>query len=596
MTVVPAQPVDPKYNTPFPNAGPLVQDWVERFNQALTQADTSGLKLLFEMDSHWRNVLGIGWRFATISGRDSLCDTLHIEAAQAKAAAFVVHPGRLLPAHTERAGEPVVESAIAFQTREGQGLGLLRLRRSDDGQYRAWSLFTALEQLHGVTARDAARLTYFSAPAGPSSRQGPNWLERRNRGSRFDDKNPQVIVVGGGHNGISAAVELDQLGVDTLVVDAYQRVGDNWRQRYHSLSLHNKTPSNHLPYLPFPKTFPDYIPKDKIANWLEFYADSLDVNIWTDTRLQSATRNSDNQGWTLHLLRGDGSNRVVQCAHVVMATSTSGLPSMPDIPGLDQFGGDVIHSSQYADGRQWRGRDVSVFGTGTSAHDICQDLHGHGARVTMVQRSPTMIVNLEPSAQLYDQIYYNDGPPLEDRDLINASVPLPIVKKAHKILTEQVRQLDAPLLAQLAQVGFELEFGEDNTGWPLKYRQRGGGYYFNVGCSELIASRAIDLIQYRDIQTIGQNGLTMVDGSHRPNDLLVMATGYHGQDVAVRHWFGDAVADKVGKVWGFDETTQELCNMWTKTAQDGLWFTAGAFSQARIYSKYLAMQVRAELN
>ena len=55
---------------------------------------------------------------------------------------------------------------------------------------------------------------------------------------------------------------------------------------------------------------------------------------------------------------------------------------------------------------------------------------------------------------------------------------------------------------------------------------------------------------------------------------------------------GDAVADRVGPVWGFDGGG-ELRNMWRPTAQEGLWFTAGSLAQCRIYSKYLALQIKA---
>ncbi len=100
-----------------------------------------------------------------------------------------------------------------------------------------------------------------------------------------------------------------------------------------------------------------------------------------------------------------------------------------------------MHSSKFGSGAEWRDRNVYVFGTGTSAHDIAQDLHGNGAHVTIVQRSPTLIVNVEPGAQLYDGIYYGKGPTLEDRDLINVSVPLRVMKKAHKLLTDQARPM-----------------------------------------------------------------------------------------------------------------------------------------------------------
>ena len=79
-----------------------------------------------------------------------------------------------------------------------------------------------------------------------------------------------------------------------------------------------------------------------------------------------------------------------------MATGVSGIPNWPDIPTLDQFDGKVLHASAYRDGEDWRGRKALVIGTGNSGHDIAQDLHASGAEVTLVQRSPTLIVNVEP--------------------------------------------------------------------------------------------------------------------------------------------------------------------------------------------------------
>src|SRR5262249_37219195 len=183
---------------------------------------------------------------------------------------------------------------------------------------------------------------------------------------------------------------------------------------------------------------------------------------------------------------------------IVLATSVSGTPNIPHIDGLENFRGPVLHSSQFNAGREWAGRSVVVFGTGTSAHDICQQLQAAGADVIMVQRSPTMVVNVEPT-QLYDKPYLGDGPPIETRDILNSGVPLPVMRIAHRLITDEVKRLDAPLLSRLEQAGFRLEFGEDGTGWPLKFRTRGGGYYFNVGASELIAGKKIRLIQAADI-------------------------------------------------------------------------------------------------
>jgi cation diffusion facilitator CzcD-associated flavoprotein CzcO len=381
------------------------------------------------------------------------------------------------------------------------------------------------------------------------------------------------------------------MGYSALIVDREERIGDNWRLRYRGLKLHNKTPVNHLRYLPFPVTFPDYIPKDQIANWLESYVDILDVDFWTRTSFEGASYDEATARWTVRLNR-EGTERTLHPKHIVLATSVSGFPNIPVIDGIDNFKGPVLHSSRFKAGREWQGRSVVVFGTGTSAHDICQELHAAGALVTMVQRSPTMVVNVEP-AQLYDRTYLGDGPPIEVRDIINSGVPLPVMKMAHKIITSEVKAIDAPLHARLERAGFRLEFGEDGTGWPLKFRTRGGGYYFNVGCSELIADGKIRLVQFADIEAFTADGFKLKDGSSLPAELFVLATGYKGLDHLLEKLFGRDIAARVGRVWGFDEASQELRNMWTRTGQPGLWFTAGAFSQARIYSRYIALQIDA---
>jgi hypothetical protein len=148
------------------------------------------------------------------------------------------------------------------------------------------------------------------------------------------------------------------------------------------------------------------------------------------------------------------------------------------------------------------------------------------------------------------------------------------------------------LLDGLERRGFKLDFGDDGTGWQFKYLTRGGGYYFNVGCSDLIVTGEIGLAQFADIAGFVAEGARMRSGETLAADLIVLATGYKGQEHLVGKLFGEDVADSVGPIWGFGDG-QELRNMFTRTAQPGLWFIAGSFAQCRIYSKYLALQIKA---
>jgi hypothetical protein len=210
--------------------------------------------------------------------------------------------------------------------------------------------------------------------------------------------------------------------------------------------------------------------------------------------------------------------------------------------------------------------------------------------VTLVQRSPTLITNIEPSAQLA-YAAYNEGT-LEDNDLIATSMPLVLAKRSHVMLTEQSKKFDQELLDGLARVGFKLDFGDGGTGWQFKYLTRGGGYYFNVGCSDLVVHGEIGLQPFSDIEAFVAEGVRMKRGETLAADLIVLATGYKPQEHLVRKLFGEKIAGRVGPIWGFGEG-QELRNMYTRTGQRGLWFIAGSLAQCRINSKYLALQIKA---
>ncbi|SDT34270.1 flavin-containing monooxygenase [Bradyrhizobium canariense] len=574
---------------PSSSAEEIAGEWISAFGAALEGRSERALSGLFAPDSHWRNLFGISWRLATFSGRERLVNELPQRATQVRATGFRIDAAAMMPRRAVVAGRDVIEAVFSFDTTNGPGAGALRLLSSSTsgGLAAAWTISTLLDFNRICEARSNSSMNISHT----RDFADPDWLEQRQQSVSFADREPDVLIVGGGHAGISAAVELKRIGLDALVIDREERVGDNWRLRYRGLKLHNKTPVYHLRYLPFPVTFPDYIPKDQIANWLESYVDIMEVNFWTKTSFEGAAYDGATQRWTARVLRA-GEKRTLRPKHIVLATSVSGTPNIPKIDNLENYKGQVLHSSQVAAGQQWAGRSVIVFGTGTSAHDICQELQASGAQVTMVQRSPTMVVNVEP-AQLYDRTYLGDGPPIEIRDILNSSVPLPVMKAAHRLITDEVKKLDAPLLPRLERAGFRLEFGEGGTGWPLKFRSRGGGYYFNIGCSELIADGKVRLIQSADITDIVADGLRLRDGSTLTAELFVLATGYKGLDHLLEQLFGADVARRVGRVWGFDEQTQELRSMWTRTGQPGLWFTGGAFSQARIYSRYIALQIDA---
>ena len=566
------------------------ENWLAQFEGALANCKDGSLRVLFHPESYWRDVLALSWNLQTIIGADGIAKELSSFAEHAAPHNFRIDPERAAPRRVTRAGTNAIEAIFKFETAQGRGSGILRLipDAGDRDRPKAWTLLTALDELKGFEEPLGSR-----RPRGQSySRdfRGPNWLDQRKATTAYADRDPTVLVVGGGQAGLSIAARCKQLQLDTLIVDREMRIGDNWRRRYHALTLHNQVQVNHLPYMPFPPNWPVYIPKDKLANWFETYVEAMELNFWTGTNFESGTYDEAAQRWSVVLRRADGSERRMNPRHVVMATGVSGIPNLPDLAALKNFAGTILHSSQYTDGEDWKGRKAIVIGTGNSGHDIAQDLYSSGADVTLFQRSSTLITNIEPSAQLA-YAAYNEGT-LEDNDLIATSMPLTLAKRSHVLMTEQSRKFDKELLDGLEQIGFKLDFGDGGTGWQFKYLTRGGGYYFNVGCSDLVVRGEIGLKQFSDVDSFAAEGVRMKNGERLAADVIVLATGYKPQEYLVRKLFGEEIAARVGPIWGFGEG-QELRNMYTRTGQPGLWFIAGSLAQCRINSKYLALQIKA---
>jgi putative flavoprotein involved in K+ transport len=566
-----------------------VNRWLGDFEAACQKGDAAAATTLFQQDGHWRDLVAFTWHISTVSGPKQIEAALKRTLPKVRPYNFRIAENRTGPRVQKRAGVEAIEAMIAFDTASGTGSGVLRLVPGPEGALRCWVLLTALDDIRGHERRIGKRRPRGEEWSGGFG--GENWMDHRQKAVAYEDREPAVVVIGGSQSGLGIAACLGVLGVDTLVIDKHERVGDAWRKRYHNLTLHNEVFVDHLPYMPFPQNYPVYIPRDKIANWLEFYADTMEINIWMSTEFTSGDYDEKTGLWSIDVKRADGSTRTLRPRHVVFATGVSAIPIMPSLPGLETFAGEVMHSSKYNSGKAWKGKKAVVLGTGNSGHDVAHDLCVSGAETTMVQRNSTLIVSLKEAQRVYE--LYQEGLSTEECDLIATASPYPVLVQGYRIGAALCKQADQKLLDGLAARGFVLDNGPpDDTGFQMKYLRRGGGYYFNVGCSDLIVEGKIGLIQHRDIERVVPKGFQMKDGRTVEADVIVAATGYKNQQDVVRHFMGDRIADRIGQVWDFGDDG-ELHNMWRRTPQPGLWFVGGGLPHVRIYSKYLAQQIKA---
>ncbi|MDT5149060.1 MAG: putative flavoprotein involved in transport, partial [Mycobacterium sp.] len=546
------------------------------------------------------DLVSFTWNIKTVEGRDGVADMLGARLAETSPSGFRTQGAPTL----EGEDGDVTSAFIEFETAVGRGTGHLRLKGDPEGNDVAWTLLTAMQELKGhEERRGATRVMGAVHGSDPDTR---SWAEKRHdeESSLGYGTQPYTLVVGGGQGGIALGARLRQLGVPAIVVDKYERPGDQWRQRYKSLCLHDPVWYDHLPYMPFPQNWPVFAPKDKIGDWLEFYTRVMEVPYWSKTTCLSASFDDAEKQWTVELDR-DGERVTLHPPQLVLATGMSGKPSIPTLPGQDAFGGEQHHSSAHPGPDRYAGKRAVVIGSNNSAHDICKALYETGVDVTMVQRSSTHVVKSDSLMEiglgdLYSERAVSAGMTTEKADLTFASLPYRIMHEFQIPIYDAIRERDRDYYQRLADAGFELDWGDDDSGLFMKYLRRGSGYYIDVGACDLVANGSIKLA-HGQVDRLIEDSVVLTDGTELPADVVVYATGYGSMNGWAADLIGQDVADKVGKVWGLGSDTAkdpgpwegEQRNMWKPTQQENLWFHGGNLHQSRHYSLYLALQLKA---
>ncbi|EXF77073.1 flavin-containing monooxygenase [Colletotrichum fioriniae PJ7] len=577
------------------NAREIIKTWTQAFEKVLANNVNDGLSTVFREDAWIRDFLGLSWDFRTINGLDEI--TAFFKENQPRAGLRQIVPrekGAFQPSFGDPApGVHWVESMFDFESNVGRGKGMVRLALEADDTWKAFMINFTLLELKGFEEKMGV-----SRPTGHVDPKGGNWKERRERQVEFVDEDPTVLVIGAGHAGLNIGVRLQNLGLPTLLIDRNEHVGDSWRKRYRTLMTHDPIQYCHLPFIPFPGNWPQFMPKDKLADWLESYAKMMELNIWTSINIEETSYNEQEKIWTVKLRRADGSLRTLKPRHIVLATGQAGDPITPTFPGQDDFKGVVYHGSQHQDASlvdNLSSKNVLVVGSGNSSHDICQNFYENGAaQVTMIQRGGTYVITANKGIfVMHKGMYEEGGPPTEDCDIVAQSIPIPVQFALSTHGIKAITAVDQGLLDGLSKAGFKLDFGPDGSGIYRKYITRGGGYYIDVGCSQLIVDGKVKVHHSPGgITGFTPTGLTLADGTTLDADIAVLATGYDGMRSSTRNILGDKVADRVKECWDLDEQG-EINSIWRSSGHPRFYYMGGNLALCRSYSRLLALQIKA---
>ena len=294
--------------TTTPEATREVEQWLQSFNAGLRDRDAAAVAALFGPGCFWRDLVALTWNIVTVEGREGVRAMLEatLEATQLRDV--------VLAEPAASGADGTVEAWLEFRTRAGRGRGHLRLRGG-----AAITMLTALRVLDGHEEHRGPRRPLGVEHGAIRARR--SWLERREEESAAlgRDVQPEVLVIGGGQAGIVLGARLRQLGVATIIVDRHPRPGDQWRHRYKSLCLHDPVWMDHLPYLPFPDTWPVFAPKDRIADWLELYVQVMEIDYWGSTIARAARFDEAAGRWEV-IVERDGEEVGLAPRQLVLAT------------------------------------------------------------------------------------------------------------------------------------------------------------------------------------------------------------------------------------------------------------------------------------
>ncbi len=316
-----------------------------------------------------------------------------------------------------------------------------------------------------------------------------------------------VLVIGAGPGGLAAAAALKARGVDVVVLERSDAVGSSWRGHYDRLHLHTTRRWSGLPGLPIPREYGRWVARDDVVRYLELYAAHHRLDVRTGVAV-ARVEPDEGGGWRV---RTDD-DQVIEGRAVVVATGYNHTPVPPAWPGVEQFGGQVLHASTYRNAEPFAGRDVLVVGVGNTGAELAVDLvEGGAGRVRLAVRTAPHIVRRS-----------NLGWPAQGTGILVRRLPVPAVDATARLIARvEVPDLSAHGLPR-PSTGLYSRVLEGSV--PVQ----------DVGLIAAVQAGAVEPVAA--VESFDGPDVVLADGSRITPEVVIAATGYRrGLDALVGH-------------------------------------------------------------
>jgi cation diffusion facilitator CzcD-associated flavoprotein CzcO len=308
-----------------------------------------------------------------------------------------------------------------------------------------------------------------------------------------------ILIVGAGPAGLAIAGRLRHRGLDFELIEQSKEVGHAWHHHYERVHLHTVKEFSHLPHLPFPEEYPQYVSRQQLADYLESYAAHFKIAPHFGHSLERVSREGD------HWVAACANGAHFKAEHIVFATGVNRVPNRPHFEDQEDFSGTILHSKDYRNPEPFEDATVLVVGMGNTGAEIALDLSEAGIPTLLSVRGP---VNIVPRDFL--------GRPTQKTAFTLAKLPAPIGDWIGK-------QVQGLAFGDLRPYGLK-----PSTMPPARQlRETGKTPVIDIGTVAAIKAGKIKVVP--ELKAFTPDGAIFEDGSEHRFTHVILATGYHAR-------------------------------------------------------------------